>query len=189
MAVRARLIAVTAIAMMAAGCGRREARAWFDAMPAPPPLASAARPLPGLAVRVRWTPPVVPPEIPADGFLSIPVTFSNTGDVSWPDRMAAHPQRPDGSYAVRLSHMWMRGGDRPNARRSASRTDLPRSVAPGETMTLVLELHAPAQPGDYQLVVELVQELVQWFSDGGADSLTIPCRIVAPAAAAPRPAR
>jgi hypothetical protein len=182
-----RCIAVAAIALVAAGCGRREERAWFDAPRAAAPLALAAKALPGSSLRVRWTPPAAPREIQADAYFSLPVTLTNIGDVAWPDRVAGHPQKRDGSFAVRVTHAWTHGSDRLNARAGAVRTDLPRSVAPGETITVVLELHAPAQPGEYQLVVELIQELVQWFSDVGADSLTIPCRVVAAAGAGPRP--
>jgi hypothetical protein len=178
-----RFIAVAAITVMAAGCGRREERAWFDAKQVEAPIGSNAKALPVTALRVRWTPPAAPLEIRADGFVSFPVTFTNIGDTVWPDKATAHPQKRDGSFAVRVAHWWARGG---LPRQGAVRTDLPHSIAPGESITVVLELHAPAQPGDQQLVVELVQELVQWFRDAGAQSLTIPCRIVAPDAAAPR---
>jgi hypothetical protein len=47
------------------------------------------------------------------------------------------------------------------------RTLLPADVAPGATVTVPIQLHIPEDllPGDYELVVDLVNELVCWFAD------------------------
>ncbi|HEY6041842.1 MAG TPA: hypothetical protein VIX58_06895, partial [Anaerolineae bacterium] len=48
-----------------------------------------------------------------------------------------------------------------------ARTELPREVAPGESITLDAEVHPPDHPGMYRLEVELVNEGVAWFSERG----------------------
>jgi hypothetical protein len=106
------------------------------------------------------------------------VNFTNAGDTPWADAATANPKLKDGSYAVRVTHAWVPQGDVRDARVGAVRTDLPRPMMPGDTMNVPLTLRTPTEPGEYTLVIELVQELVQWFADGGADRLTLPVRVV-----------
>ncbi len=185
-----RFVVVLVVAALVAGCGRREERASFDAKPvstSSPGAAPVNRALPPDAAQVKWESPGGR-EIPAGQTVTLPITFTNAGPVSWPDDVTADPQKKDGSYAVRLVHRWVPAGQPLAPRVGGDRTDLPRPVAPGEKMTVLIGVRAPDAPGNYQLVVELVQELVQWFSDVGAETLTIPIRVV-PAAAAPAPPR
>ena len=50
----------------------------------------------------------------------------------------------------------------------------PISLAPGAASTLLINIKAPAEPGDYELVFELVQERVAWFDAKGAEKLIVP---------------
>jgi len=52
-------------------------------------------------------------------------------------------------------------------------------VLPGESMDLPMKIRTPAKPGDYRLTIELVQELVQWFADRGAERIIVPVHVVA----------
>jgi len=178
-------IGLALIAAAIAGCGRRETPAWFDAeRPRPGSLVAAGEPLPPSALKIRWGRSSVSPAVGANTSVAVRVTFTNAGDKPWPDVAAASPRLKDGSYAVRLTHRWIRAGDPLGDRLGAQRSDLPRSVMPGDSIEMPLVVHAPAEAGDYTLVIELVQELVQWFADRGADRLMLPVRVV-PAAAAP----
>lgn len=175
------LLAGTAVA----GCGRREEPSRFDAQPPPIVAAARAKPLPASAMQVRWGALEFPSTVDADKVVAINVRFTNAGDVLWPDKAAANPELKDGGYAVRLTHAWVRAEDTQDGRVGAERTDLPRSVMPGDSMELKVRTRTPIKPGQYRLVFELVQELVVWFADMGGARLTLPVQVVgaAPAAA------
>jgi hypothetical protein len=127
---------------------------------------------------VRWGTLAFPPTVDAGTTVPITVSFTNAGDAAWPDKATADPQKKDGSYAVRLTHTWVRADEVRNDHAGAQRTDLPRPLAPGESIDLRVDVRTPAAPGEYRLVIELVQELVRWFADAGAERLTIPVRVV-----------
>jgi hypothetical protein len=165
-----------------AGCGRREQPSSFDAQPAA--AAATAKPLPPSAFQVRWGTLQFPGTVDADTIVPVTVTFTNAGDTPWPDKATADPQKKDGSYAVRLTHVWVRADETRDVRAGALRTDLPRPVPPGNSIDVPLKIRTPAEPGEYQLQIELVQELVVWFKDRGAEGLMLPVRVV-PAGKAP----
>lgn len=168
-----------------AACGRREKPAWFDAHPPPPPrVAVSETALPAAALQVQWGNLSIARTVGANSVIPVNVSFTNRSAMPWPDVAAANPRLRDGSYAVRLSYEWIPAADPHEDRRGAKRADLPRSVMPGDSIEMPLSLQAPAEPGRYTLVIELVQELVQWFADVGADRIMLPIRVV-PAEEAP----
>ena len=182
-AARGAIVLVLLAGTGAAGCGRREQPAWFDAQPPPAVVVAAGgSALPASALKVRWGMLSVPRTVGANSVLPVVVSLANAGNVPWPDVAAASPLK-NGSYAVRLSHEWIPAADPHDDRRAARRHDLPRSVMPGESIDVPLTLHAPAEAGEYTLVIELVQELVQWFADRGADRIILPVRVVSDGAA------
>ena len=174
------LLVLLLVGTTVVGCGRREKRAWFDAQPPAIIVAAIAKPLPQTALRVRWGTLAFPRTVDADRIVLSTVSFTNEGDAPWPDNAAAHPQLKDGSYAVRLTHAWVRADDADDSRLGAERTDLPRPVMAGDSIDLRVRIRTPAEPGEYRLVIELVQELVQWFADGGADRIMLPVHVVPP---------
>lgn len=88
--------------------------------------------------------------------------IKNVGRVPWPR---------GGFLPVRAAYHWLdeRGSV---VRWDSPRTELPADVAPGEALSLTLDVEAPERPGSYALVVDLVQEGVAWFAEKG----TIPGR-------------
>ena len=66
------------------------------------------------------------------------------------------------------------------------RQRLPAVVAPGERAEVTLRVQAPAEPGRYQLVLDVVQEGVRWFADAGSVPLIVAATVVAPEACADR---
>lgn len=163
-------------------CGRRKERAFFDHEPSKPRPAKFHPPLPPSAFHVEWT-PVQLSELPAGGSTVVSVTFKNTSDATWPDAAMADPARKSGSYAVRLSYSWREKVAGAKIVGSGERVNLAKPLAPGETTTLPIGVRAPAKPGQYELIFDLVQELCCWFSSHGADPLTVPVE-VRPAGAA-----
>ncbi len=102
--------------------------------------------------------------------MDVRVAFTNLGGAVWPDVLAGDPATHDGGYSVRLAYGWAAGAA-PLSTALTGRADLPHPVHPGETMTLLVPLEAPAQPGDYRVAFVLVQELVAWFHEKGAATL------------------
>lgn len=114
---------------------------------------AVADPLPVEACRVEISGP--------QGFAGpIAAASTTTLDVSLINRAGAilpiaapHP--------VRIGCAWVSAGGRRTEQRQ--RTQLRRSLPPGEPETCRVTLQAPDRPGRYTLVVTLVQEGVRWF--------------------------
>ena len=163
-------------AVLSIRCYRREEQR-VPVAPAGTPVAPAAMadPLPTSAILVKWSAPTVPEQLAPGSTTIVSVTFANAGDKPWPDKGAGNPAKRDGAHAVRLGYAWRRG-EQPVERRP-ERADLPHPLQPAESVTLDISVVAPAAPGDYVLEFDLVQELLFWFSDQGADSLKIPVKV------------
>lgn len=84
----------------------------------------------------------------------VPVTVSNIGRRPW--------RRAD---QIHLSYHLYQSSALPLV--DGPRTDLPRDVLPGEAVTLDAILRAPARPGEYLLMWDLVHEDTTWFSGQG----------------------
>jgi hypothetical protein len=133
--------------------------------------AAARTPLPDSGFRVRWDSHTVPAAMTRGSSADARIAFTNLGDVLWPDVLAGDPASRNGGYAVRLAYEWTAASAQ--AGKSSHRADLPHPVHPGETMTLLVPLDAPDQPGEYRIRFELVQELVAWFDSKGAPALVV----------------
>ncbi len=89
----------------------------------------------------------------AGGTLSVPLTLVNRGEWPW---------IPAAALPVAL-------GARFEPLDAASelleaRAPLPREIRPGERVVMTAELAAPARPGSYRMVLDLVLEDVTWFA-------------------------
>jgi Ig-like domain from next to BRCA1 gene len=154
--------------------------------PAPPAATPAAaprvtNPLPPSGFKLEWSRPEVPGSVAAGSTTLVNVTVKNTSDQSWPDARLADPGRVSGGAgAVRLSYRWIPAGHDSefNAYKGFdSRTELPKSVAPGESVTVAVPVKAPGQPGNYNLQFDLVQELVDWFGTRSNARLVVPVAV------------
>jgi hypothetical protein len=123
-------------------------------------------PLPWFAssVEVEDAPKVLRPGESA----RIKIRITNTGDSVW-----SAEGGDAGEYKVTASSRWL-GGDQALAG-EAARATLLRDVRPGETEEVWVPVAAPSRPGQYILVLTLVQERVAWFCDvgGGEARLSI----------------
>ena len=168
---RASACAVVAMQLITASgcCGRRST----EPPPSPPPPESV---LPDSAYRVGWAVVKVPSRFRAGGPDTVIVRVRNDGDVTWPDRAMGDPSG-DGRRAVRLSHRWIKRGESSPPPFEPTRVDLPRPLAAGESVELSVPVRGPAGQGPYVLQVDLVHELVAWFSDKGGSPLDLPVRV------------
>lgn len=88
----------------------------------------------------------------------IPVTIANTGRLTWDS---------DREPAFAMSYHWLRGGAEAVIQFDGQRTPFPSPVLPGKTVTLAVAVEAPAEPGTYTLVWDVVHETRAWLSTEG----------------------
>ena len=115
---------------------------------------------------------VVPPEYtfsPGERTL-VPVTLTNTGQKPW---------RVDEQF--HLSYHLFETAAKPLI--DGPRSDLPRDVRPGESVTIQAEVRIPAKAGRYLLLWDLVHEDTTWFSGQGVRPGAVRLRSGNPASA------
>jgi hypothetical protein len=154
------LFALTALAG-APGCRRgRDQNAGF-----PAPLSPASSEMPGSGYSVVWEEHELPARVPRGSTVRARVVFRNSGDQVWP-------------ASVKLSYRWGPVGSASPVAHAENRTLLRRPIAPGERVILDrVEVRTPQVSGRYVLTLELVNELVSWFSDRGGAVLSVPVSV------------
>jgi ubiquinone/menaquinone biosynthesis C-methylase UbiE len=81
---------------------------------------------------------------------------------------------------------WYRGGI--PVRWDDGRASMPCPIAPGDSAEVMLRVTAPAESGDYELAIDLVQEHVAWWSDLGGRLVRHPIAVRQSAVTAADPA-
>lgn len=122
---------------------------------------ATAAPLPEEHCRARLEVGGVPPTMTAASVQAASFTLANDAPV------ALHGT---GSHPVRLGIRWATIG-REVVREE--RQELPRTLAPGDTAAGFLTLRVPQVPGDYRLMVGVLQEDVRWFPDGASREVAV----------------
>ena len=79
----------------------------------------------------------------------------------------------DGRNAVRLAYRWKDPTGKKVLRDYDNRTDLPKPLPAGESLSLTVDVKTPAEKGRALLQVDLVQEGVAWFESKGAAPLVV----------------
>jgi hypothetical protein len=133
--------------------------------------------------------PIVPPPLELGAFkvawsgfrLSAPlmarrrvdasVTIRNAGTQTWPTALAV-----GAPHAVRLSYAWLDSEGRV-VTPMVPRFELPHSLDPHQSLTMVLQIDGPPLPGEYVLKLDLVQELDTWFEEKGSEPLAVPVEV------------
>ena len=129
--------------------------------------ATAAAPLPASAFRASLTVLNAPDKLRPGQKETVRVKVKNLGDTPWP----AHGRSNDGYFQVNLGNIWLDAQGAKITDNPYIRSGLPNDLKPGEEVEVPLQITAPANPGDYILQIDLVQEMVAWFSDKG---VTVP---------------
>jgi hypothetical protein len=108
-----------------------------------------------------------PPQTAAAGeIVEVPIALHNTGNAVW---CSASQFPVFASYHLSRGHA--AGGtvvafDNP-------RTPLPSDLGPGERATMMLEVAAPVETGEYIAEIDLVHEYVSWFAPKGFRSTSV----------------
>lgn len=103
----------------------------------------------------------------------VAVTLTNSGALTW---------REDGDKPFRLAARWQTA-DGQSELPEQPKWALPRPVAPGESITLSVPLRAPARPGTYRLIWDMLHEGVNWFDARGDAPTSSRVVVVGPPAA------
>lgn len=123
--------------------------------------------LPPSAFRARIEIPKPPREVAAGAMHPVDVVVTNDSPMYW------SAPRDDGSYVLAIGDHW-RTADGDVAVFDDGRAALPVDLSPGASCTAELLVQAPAQPGRYELEVDLVLEAVAWFAQRGSPTAKCP---------------
>ena len=129
----------------------REGKAWFSSAGSPPS---------GFPLRVTadldadYGTTTAPASIVPGSEVNISVPVKNAGLQVW---------RAGGDHPIDLGYHWFDMSSQAVVW-DGTRTALPHDVAPGETVTLTVDMHVPAAEGAYALSWDMVQEGASWFS-------------------------
>ena len=107
------------------------------------------------------------PPLVAGRVAPLRVRVRNDSPVRWP-----------GEAQLRVGDHW-RARDGRMVVLDDARTLIESAVDPGGECEVQLNVFAPARPGEYELEVDLVQELVGWFADRGSSTLRLPVTVAA----------
>ena len=120
---------------------------------------------------VEWAEVEAPEPVPAGQLFTLDTTVTNRSDFPWP---VEPPVRVALSY-----RFYDAAGEMVVA--NGLRTHPEAPVSPGETLALRQEVMAPEEPGNYTLELDLVYEMVAWFSDRNEGrTLRLPVEVTAP---------
>jgi len=121
---------------------------------------SAAHALPESAFVAAIAIPTAPASLAASQFTTLDVVVTNNSPIAWRHDI------PAGRHICLANH-WLRPDGR-MAIQDDGRARLPKTIAPGESALIPIKVQAPAEPGEYQVELDLVQELVCWFAKKGS---------------------
>jgi SAM-dependent methyltransferase len=113
-----------------------------------------------------------PAALEAGARVALDLALTNRSPVEWRHDI------PAGRHICIANH-WLRE-DGTTAVADDGRAYLPKTVAPGETVLVELQVQAPEAPGTYLVDVDLVQERVCWFAERGSRTARAPI-VVKPA--------
>lgn len=99
------------------------------------------------------------------------VVVKNEGNSVWLGR-----DRAGGPLQVSLGNHWLNSEAR-MVTNDDERSPLLADLRPGEEVELLLKVNAPAEPGDYLLEIDMVQEGVSWFGSKGSSTVKLRVKV------------
>lgn len=160
-----RMIVPLALVVLWVSCGQKppkeEGSPGSPARPAP--VEKAVAPASAFAHQIldHDTPGVVQ----ADSAVIVTVRVKNTSNRTWP---AGGP--------IKLGYYWL-GNDGARLEKLEGRGICKTDILPGDTAAIRVQVKAPAAPGTYLVVWDMVEEHVAWFGNRGAAPLKVPVTV------------
>jgi hypothetical protein len=124
----------------------------------------ASGPMPDAAFKAEITVNDPPAKMRPGQKSILNVKVKNIGTAPWP----AHGRLNDGFYQVNLGDTWFDSKDKRLANHPYVRSGLPNDLKPGDEVQIQLTITAPEARGEYNLQIDLVQEMVAWFVEKGS---------------------
>jgi len=120
--------------------------------------------------RIALTGPSAP-VVTAGTAWTVPVTIENSSHVVW---CSTSHFMIRGSY-----HLYRRSDGRDELVKFDNvRTPLPQPLAPGQQVSIALEITAIDEPGDYVAEIDMLHEFVRWFAERGFSGFRLPFTVV-----------
>ena len=143
----------------------QEGVAWFSGQGAPLLAVSNISIAATQAKDVQWVSHNTPTTINAGQTVSVPITVTNTGSQTW---------FQGGANPMYVTYHWYNTSWQAVEWGIGLRSSLPGDVAIGQMVSITASLKAPSTAGTYNLIWDVVQEGVAWFSGQGAPLLSAP---------------
>ena len=124
---------------------------------------AAQDPVDALFYSVQFLRHATPESLMAGREVKVSIALRNTSALEWPT---------EGDHAVKLAYSWHYDNGALHEL-DGLRTPLGKPLRPGETVRLEAALRAPARPGRYLLVWDLVYDPYAWFKDRGSLPLEV----------------
>ena len=170
-----KILAVTCLflALVCANCGGPGSETASNGGPQATSHGPATGPLTDDAYKAEITTPPLPAKMQRGEKATIVVKVKNLSNVTWP----FHGRPTDGYYQVNLGNIWYDNSNKLISDHPYVRSGLPNDVQPGQQVEVPLAITAPNKAGDYTLRIDLVQEMVCWFSDKGSRAVNTKVRV------------
>ncbi len=139
-----------------------ESVAWYSGLGAPILGVSGISVAASQAKDVQWVSHNTPTILTANQQVNVSVTLTNTGSQTW---------SKGGANPVYISYHWLNASTGTVVVWNGLWSSLPLDIAPGQMVTLTASLQSPLSAGSYNLMWDMVQEGVGWFSGTGAPVL------------------
>lgn len=122
-----------------------------------PSAPNPPRPVPRQACRADIAVLDAPATLPPAGVGLVRARVTNRGGSTWPV-----------GHGIKLGNHWFEGTSM--VVRDDGRRELPHPVSPGGSVDLEVTVTAPDAPGEYTIVLDVVQELIAWWTELGNKS-------------------
>lgn len=132
-----------------------------------PVVSKTAGPLPDRAFRALLAFKDPPTKLRVGQKETVMVRVKNASDVFWWARGGEINDNNGNEFYIALGDKWFQE-DGKLATEMDGRIGLGKDLRSGEETEVSLSITAPANPGNYVLEVDLVQEQVSWFHDKGS---------------------
>ena len=113
---------------------------------------------------VKWSSHGTPISMKSGEMMGVQITLTNTGSQTWPK---------GGANPVYVSYHWVNASTGQTVVWDGLRSQLPEDAASGQAKTITASLWAPSTAGTYNLIWDVVQEGVTWFSGQEAPQLPV----------------
>lgn len=121
----------------------------------------------GPLYRAAWLEVEAPSQGTVGKTVTFPVRIRNEGALIWP---------PDGDHPVNLTYKWL-DSEHHVIVADGLRTPIGREVDPLDEISLDAKVQFPAEPGEYILQLDMVQEFVVWFQWKGSPVYEAPAEV------------